>query len=176
MCQRDSVEGLGQGADLVHLHQQCVGRTAVDAVFEALGVGDEEVVADQLDLVADRFGEGNPAVPVILGQGVLDGDHRELGDQCRVEVGHLGSSVGLALEGVTRSLGVELGGRHVQGQSHIGAELEAGLADGLTDELQSCAGTGHVGGEAALVAQPGGKALGLEHGLEGVVHLGAPAQ
>ncbi len=72
----DGVEGLGQGADLVDLHQECVGRTLDDAFFEALGVGDEEVVADELDLVADLIGECDPAVPVVFVERILDGNER----------------------------------------------------------------------------------------------------
>ena len=47
------LQGLGQGADLVDLDQQGVGGAHRDALGQALGVGDEEVVADDLDLVAD---------------------------------------------------------------------------------------------------------------------------
>ena len=45
----DSVEGLGQGADLVDLDEDCVGGAQLDALLEALDVGDEQVVADELD-------------------------------------------------------------------------------------------------------------------------------
>ena len=44
---------------------------------QALDVGDEQVVADELDLVAQLFGQQLPAVPVVLGQAVLDGDDRD---------------------------------------------------------------------------------------------------
>ena len=46
----DGVEGLGERADLVDLDEDRVGRAGVDAAGEPLGVGDEEVVADELDL------------------------------------------------------------------------------------------------------------------------------
>ena len=45
----DGVEGLGDGADLVDLDEDGVGDAFVDAALQALGVGDEEVVADELD-------------------------------------------------------------------------------------------------------------------------------
>ena len=48
---------------------------------QALGVGDEEVVADDLDLVAELVGQELPAVPVVLGQAVLDGDDGVLVDR-----------------------------------------------------------------------------------------------
>ena len=45
----DRLEGLGQGADLVDLDQDRVADAELDAAPQPLGVGDEEVVADQLD-------------------------------------------------------------------------------------------------------------------------------
>jgi hypothetical protein len=38
------------------------------------GVGDEQIVAHQLDLVAQTVGQQFPAVPVIFGTAVLDAD------------------------------------------------------------------------------------------------------
>ena len=37
-------------------------------IGQPLGIGDEQVVADQLDLVAEPVGEQLPAVQVVLGQ------------------------------------------------------------------------------------------------------------
>ena len=48
----------------------------VDAAAQALGVGDEEIVADELDAVAQALGQFGPARPVILGQPILDADDR----------------------------------------------------------------------------------------------------
>src|SRR6267143_2812573 len=47
--QLDGVDGLGNGADLIQLDQNSVGDAFVDAAGESFGVGDEEVVADELD-------------------------------------------------------------------------------------------------------------------------------
>ena len=63
----DGVERLGERADLVDLDEDRVGGAELDALFEVLDVGDEEVVADELALAADGLGEGHPAVPVVLG-------------------------------------------------------------------------------------------------------------
>ena len=53
----DGFEGFGQGADLVDLDQDAVGAALGDALGEAFGVGDVEVVADDLDLAAQCLGE-----------------------------------------------------------------------------------------------------------------------
>src|SRR6266849_10702749 len=48
-CQFDGVDGFGDAADLVQLDENGVGDAFVDAAGKALGIGDEEVVADELD-------------------------------------------------------------------------------------------------------------------------------
>ena len=54
--------------------------------------------------------------------------------------------------------------------------LRPGRLDGLGDQVEGGPVGGEVGGEAALVAEPGGQALLLQHRLERVVDLGALAQ
>src|SRR5690606_21207733 len=76
--QADGPEGLGEGADLVDLDEDAVGDPAVDAALETLGVGDEQVVADELKLAAEPLGVEAPAGPVVLGHAVLDRDQRIL--------------------------------------------------------------------------------------------------
>jgi hypothetical protein len=39
---------------------------------QALGIGDEQIVADQLDLVADLVGQRLPAGEIVLAHAVLD--------------------------------------------------------------------------------------------------------
>ena len=56
-------EGLGEGADLVQLDQQRVPGPQRDAAPQALGVGDEEVVADELHAVAERARSARPSRP-----------------------------------------------------------------------------------------------------------------
>src|SRR5690606_25472147 len=82
----DGVEGLGERADLVDLHQDGAGDAHLDAGAEALGVGDEEVVAGQLHAVAEAFRQRLPAVPVVLPHAVLDAYDREAGHQVLEEL------------------------------------------------------------------------------------------
>jgi GNAT superfamily N-acetyltransferase len=53
MRELDRLDRFGQRADLVDLDQDAVGDSLVDAALQALGVGDEQVVADQLHLGAE---------------------------------------------------------------------------------------------------------------------------
>jgi len=50
------VEGLGERTDLVHLHEDRVSGFSLDPAREELGVGDEEVVADELGVGTHRDG------------------------------------------------------------------------------------------------------------------------
>ena len=68
--------------------------------LQTIGVGDEQVVADELDLVAERVGDELPAVPVVLGHAVFDReDGGILADPVGPEFDHL-LGVALALVGL----------------------------------------------------------------------------
>ena len=71
------LDRLGQRPDLVDLDQDRVGDSALDAEPQPLRVRDEDVVADELQAVAEPLGRGAPAVPVVLGVAVLERDERE---------------------------------------------------------------------------------------------------
>ena len=62
----DRGERLGQRADLVRLDQDRVRDAARDALAQDLGVGHEQIVADELDALAEPLREQRPAVPVAL--------------------------------------------------------------------------------------------------------------
>ena len=174
----DRVEGLGQGADLVDLHQDAVGDRLVDPLLEPPGVGDEEVVADELAGVADGLGQQLPALPVVLRAAVLDRDDGVLFGPADEEVDHLGDrllGLGVVLQGVDAVL-EELGRGDVEGEGDVGADLVPGLVDGGEDDLDGLLVALEVGGEPPFVADGGVVALGLEHGLEVVEHLGAAAE
>ena len=51
-------------------------------------VGDEDVVADELDLVAQHPGELGPALEIVLRAAILDGDDGEFGDEAGEVVHH----------------------------------------------------------------------------------------
>ena len=71
---------------------------------------------------------------------------------------------------------VELGRRRVDGQRDVAAGGEPGLADRLHDQVERRPVVLEVRREAALVAHAGRQAVLLEHRLERVVGLHAPAQ
>mmetsp|Transcript_18383 Transcript_18383/g.47316 ORF Transcript_18383/g.47316 Transcript_18383/m.47316 type:complete len:211 (+) Transcript_18383:255-887(+) len=74
------IDGLSHGADLVDLQQQRVARAHLQSLLDARWVGDEEVVAHDLDLGANRVHHRLVRVPVVLVEGILDGHQRVLRD------------------------------------------------------------------------------------------------
>ena len=82
--------GFAYGPDLVELDQDGVGRVFLDPLRHALDVGHENVVADQLYFVADGLVEELPALPVVLGEAVLQHDDRIFLDPGGVHLDHLG--------------------------------------------------------------------------------------
>ncbi|CAB4733571.1 unannotated protein [freshwater metagenome] len=174
MRQLDRVQGLGERADLVDLDQEGVGLAAGDAAREPLDVGDEQVVADELRLGAEAVGDGLPPLPVVLVERVLDRDDGVGRHELGVVVGHLLGGLLGALEGVEPAL-AELRGRDVEREHDVGAQALPGLLDRLGDQVERCPVGGQVGREAALVADAGGEAAALQHGLQCVIDLGAAA-
>ena len=69
----DGVEGLAEGSDLVQLDENAVSGPFINAALDALGVRDQQVVADELDGGAEALDEDAPAGPVVLGEAILDG-------------------------------------------------------------------------------------------------------
>ena len=145
--------------------------------LQALGVGDEQIVADQLHRAPQALGERLPAVPVLLVHAVLDRDDRIARGEVRPVVGQLlrAQRAALVLEHVA-ALAVELAARGIERDRHIGAGLVAGGLDARDEHLQRLLVGVQVGREAALVAHGRAQSALAQGALEGVEDLGAHAQ
>jgi len=93
-----SLDGLGDGTDLVDLEEKGVASLGLNGLLDESGVGDGQVVTNNLVVV--DLGEVGPGLPVILSEGVLDGDDGVLGGEVLVLVGEL--LVGNPLLGVAQ--------------------------------------------------------------------------
>ena len=62
----DSVERFGERTDLVDLDEDRVTAAFGDTATEVLYIRDEEVVTDELDLLAELVGKLLPTFPVVL--------------------------------------------------------------------------------------------------------------
>ncbi len=172
----DGFQGLGQGADLVDLDQDGVGQAALDAFGQPLGVGHEQIVADQLDLAAQRVGQQLPAFEIILGHAVLDRDDRIALDQLGVVFDHALGIQGLLLAGQHIFAVLEEFGRGaVQRQGDFLARLVAGILDRLHHEVERLVGAFQRRREAAFIADIGVVAGGLQSRLQRMEHFGAHA-
>ena len=76
----DGFQCFGERADLVDLDEDGVGGAGLDAAAQADGVGDKQIVSDQLHFRTQALGEQFPAVPIILGAAVLDAASSEFYD------------------------------------------------------------------------------------------------
>ena len=53
----DGVHGLADRTDLVHLDEDCIGHMQLDARIQTFRIGHKEIVAHQLDLIAQAFAD-----------------------------------------------------------------------------------------------------------------------
>merc|ERR1719375_2739022 len=183
LAQLHRVDGLGDGADLVDFEEERVAGLVGDRALHARDVGHREVITHHLRRPPDPLREEGPGGPVVLVEGVLDGDEGEVRAEARVEVRELRARqlelwglLGLGVPGAevvaVLALLLELRGGNVHAD---GALLPvARLLDRLHDELHAAARVAGRG-EAALVADERRVAaeLLLDDALEGVVALGA---
>ena len=109
--ERDRLDGLGQRPDLVELDEDGVGGVLLDRACDPLGVGDEEIVADQLDGPSQPLGQVPPAIPVILGEAVLERNDRVARGPVGPQVDELAriERPALACQGIPRRRAVDTG-------------------------------------------------------------------
>jgi len=174
------VQRFGQGADLVDLDQDRVADTLFNAFSQDLGVGDEEIVAHQLNLVAQTVGQDLPARPVTLAHAVFDRDDRVLlGQAFQVVYLLLGrqlATVALLVEVQASVFFEEFGSRAIQADANIVAQLVASLGHGRSDHFQRFFSVGDVRCETAFITHGGRHVLVVQHFLQVVEHFSAHAQ
>jgi hypothetical protein len=126
---------------------------------------------------AQRLGQHLPAVPVVLCQPVLDGDNRVVAHEVFVEAHHL-LAVERALFGAEDVVAafVEFGRGDIERERDLLAGAVARAFNRPHQQIQRAAHAGHLGREAALVADGCAVALLVDDRLEVVIHLHAPAQ
>ena len=84
----DGLQRFGQRADLVDLDQQRIGEALADPVPQTVGIGDEQIVAHQLDGVADPVGQRLPPCEIVFRHPVLDRADRIVAAQFVEIFGH----------------------------------------------------------------------------------------
>ena len=120
-----------------------------------------------------------PRGPIVFVQSVLDGHDGVLVAPAFPKVHHFstGSLVSGRLKLVKAAfLVVELRGRGIHGQKHVFSGTVSRLLDGTQDHFHGFFVASQVGGEATFVTHVGAVALALQHALQVVEDLRAPAQ
>ncbi len=137
MSQLNGFDRLGQCTDLIHLDQNAVGDSAVDASLKPFGVGHKQVITDQLDLRTNAVGQLLPGIPIVFRATVFDRANWILVDPLGQEVDHLITAQLLAIDRVgLRLLVVELGRCYVQGDVDLLAWLVAGSLNRFHDQVE----------------------------------------
>src|SRR5207237_5660509 len=94
-----------------------------------------------------------PAVPVVLGHAVLDGDDRIAVDQVHPEGGELlGAEDTVLARQVVPAVAVDLARRRVEGEGDLVARRVPGLLDGLDEDADGLLVRRQAGSEPALAA------------------------
>jgi len=110
--QVDRGERLRQGPDLVYLDKNAVGAVVVYSSLEELDVCDEQVIPDDLKLLAKACVELAPTFPVIFAQPVLNAADGVLFAPARPDIDHLiagGDSGGVGFEEAVSFLALRAG-------------------------------------------------------------------
>lgn len=92
------LDGFADSAGLVDLDEDGVGRVFRRRVADEAGIGDKEVVADDLHVIAETRREGYQALGIILGERVLDRNDGVALEPAAEEVDHFGRGERAVLE------------------------------------------------------------------------------
>jgi hypothetical protein len=133
--QLDRIERFGEGADLVELDQDRVRDVLVDPALQPLDIGDEDVIANKLEPLAEPIGQESPALPLVLGEAVLERHERIAVGEILV---HLDHRLGVELQPLAwqavDAVREEPGGRRVESEDDV-ARM-AGTVDRLEDRFE----------------------------------------
>ena len=172
-------QSLGEGANLINLHQDGVGATLFYAAMQIFNVGNEQVVAHELDTASETLGEQTPAFPVVFGHTVfnrVDGIFvHQLLEVVNLLFGSENLAVGLFPGVVVFAVFEELACSAVQADGDLFSGFVAGSHDSVDDSREGVVSALQRGSEAAFVANAGAQTALFKHFLEGVEHLRTPA-
>ena len=156
LSQVNGFHGFGQRTDLVNLNQNRVGYAFFNTHCQAFRVGNEQIVADQLNFVADGVGQHLPAFPVIFGHTVFNGENRETVAEVFIKFNHLSVGVRFAFAfHLVFAVFIKFGRSGVNSQNNVFTRLETGIFNGVDNESQSFFGRLQIRSETAFVADVG---------------------
>lgn len=93
--QQMGLNGLGDGADLVDLQQQAVAGLLLNGSLDTLGIGDSQIIADNLN--GGVGGDIGPGIPMILVEGIFNGHNGEVLDEFLIHFSQFGGEQAIGL-------------------------------------------------------------------------------
>mmetsp|Transcript_74964 Transcript_74964/g.165560 ORF Transcript_74964/g.165560 Transcript_74964/m.165560 type:complete len:325 (+) Transcript_74964:248-1222(+) len=175
-----SLNCLCDGSNLIHLQQQCVAGTNLQGLLDACWVCHQQVIPHDLNTLTHLAHEVLVSIPVVLVEGILDGNEGVLVQPCLVIICQLWSSLLhlcwaawiLEVQVVMLLLrSVELGSCNICANLHLVAV--ARLGDCFHKNIQGLIVVLHVWCKATLIANVACilAILFLDDTLQVVVHL-----
>ena len=164
---------------MVHFDQNRVAHAFLNAARQTTHVGDKQVVAHELNALAEHVGQLLPCGPIVLVQSVLDGHDGVLVAPAFPKVHHFSTRalVSGRLKLVKAAfLVVELRGCGVHGQKHVFSGTVSRLFNGAQNDFHGFFVASQIGGKSAFVSHVGAVTLAFQHALQVVEDLRAHAQ
>ena len=176
-CQRNGRQRFGERSDLVHLHQHAVGHLGIDALLQALCIGHEQVVSDQLHLLAERGSELCPAIPVVLGHCIFDRHDGVAVHEGAPPVAQLGCSHRLAFtREVVAAVLEQLAHRRVERNGDVLARRKTCAFHRLQQHHDCFFVAGKVRCKSAFVTHCGAEPAFTQHALQRMIRFHTPTQ
>ena len=168
----DGLQGFGQRTDLVHFHQHGVCNALSDTIGQTGRVGHKEVVANQLNLVAELFSQQFPASPVVFCHAVFDRDDRVVSAESGevVSVFFRGQRFAFALH-LVFAIDEVFGRCAVESEVDVFASFVARFFNRGQDEVESLTGRFQCRCETTFVADTSVVTSSREFFFQGVEHL-----
>ena len=152
MRQFHRIQRFAQGPDLIDFNEDRIGCSLRYAIRQTLGVGDKQVISDQLYFPTDFLRQDTPTVPIVLRHPILDRYNR-IGFHQFLKVRRHTLCIQrftFAVE-LIGTIDKEFRGRTVQGQANIVADFVTGSFDRLHNEIQCFSGRSKRRCETAFV-------------------------
>src|SRR6516225_9038694 len=87
--QVNGIDGLADRADLVHFDKDRIANSGIDASLQPFNIRHEQVIAHELNLLAQFPSHELPAVPIVFGKTVFERHYRVLPRPASPELYHL---------------------------------------------------------------------------------------
>src|ERR1019366_5664351 len=172
----NAAQGLGHRANLIQLDEDGICNALTNSSVENLRVGDKDVIADQLNLVAEPFREFLPPRPVVFRKAIFKRkDLRVVLGPVDPEVDHLCRTLPSSAR-LVKNIGavfIELAGCRVQIDSNVRSEFVARLLHCKIQKLHCLFTRTEPGSEATLVADAGFVSFPVQQSLRS---LGRPSR